>query len=392
MILQPDAIAAIANVAAASRQKATVAISQLVARNTFPMLDGDTATFFFWDGRPTDSVHLINWVFGLESRLPMQRIPGTHAFWLQVELPHGARVEYKLEVERGGRRAWIRDPLNERRAFDPFGSNSVCPMPGYIEPAWTEPEPGCRPGTLETFTLQSATWGDERTITVYLPNEHKPTRKYPLLICHDGSDYLEFANMKVVLDNLIGRHEVKPLIVAFVDGGRRNEEYGANPRHPNFVVDEVLPALEQRYSIISDPHERGIMGASFGGVASLWTAWNRPGTFGRILLQSGSFVFTDVGHHDRGPLWDPVVNFVNAFRLDIDRPVRGIAHPRVFMSCGVFESLITYNRSLAPALRKAGVPVRFVEAQDGHNWICWRDRLRDALTWLFPGHLWMYYE
>jgi enterochelin esterase family protein len=62
------------------------------------------------------------------------------------------------------------------------------------------------------------------------------------------------------------------------------------------------------------------------------------------------------------------------------------------MSCGVFESLIHYNRTLAPGLVRAGVPVRFIEAQDGHNWICWRDRLRDALTWLFPGHLWMVYE
>ena len=76
------------------------------------------------------------------------------------------------------------------------------------------------------------------------------------------------------------------------------------------------------------------MGASFGGVASLWTAWNHPGVFGKLLLQSGSFVFTDVGHHGRGPLWDPVVGFINDFRLD---PARIDA--QVFASCGTFESL-----------------------------------------------------
>ena len=31
--------------------------------------------------------------------------------------------------------------------------------------------------------------------------------------------------------------------------------------------------------------------------------------------------------------------------------------------------------------------VRFVEARDGHNWENWRDRLREGLSWLFPGPL-----
>lgn len=392
MIALPDVIAELSQACLRNPKAAGGLLSRFVESHTFPILDGDSATFFFWDGNPTDSVHLINWVFGLESRLPMLKVPGTDAFWLQVELPHRARVEYKLELQRRGRRAWIRDPLNPNQAFDPFGSNSVCPMPGYHEPAWIHPQAECRPGTLESFTIDSAVWGDQRKVTVYLPNEHKPTRKYPLLVCHDGTDYLRFAGIKVVLDNLIGRQEVKPLIVAFVDGGDRNPEYGAHPDHPAFIVDEVLPALDARYGLRTDPEDRGIMGASFGGVASLWTAWNRPGTFGRLLLQSGSFAFTDVGSHGRGPLWDPVVEFINAFRKDITRPVEGVAEPRIFMSCGVFESLIHYNRTLAPGLRRAGVPVRFIEAQDGHNWICWRDRLRDALTWLFPGHLWMVYE
>jgi enterochelin esterase family protein len=62
------------------------------------------------------------------------------------------------------------------------------------------------------------------------------------------------------------------------------------------------------------------------------------------------------------------------------------------MSCGTFESLIYYNRSLIPLLRRAGLTVRFQESHDGHNWIAWRDHLRSGLTWTFPGRLWMYYE
>jgi enterochelin esterase-like enzyme len=129
------------------------------------------------------------------------------------------------------------------------------------------------------------------------------------------------------------------------------------------------------------------MGASFGGVASLHAAWRRPGHFGKLLLQSGSFAFTDIGEHGRGPLFDPVVRFVNEFR---ESP--GPREEQIFLSCGVYESLIHYNRAMLPLLAEAGADVRLIEAQDGHNWENWRDRLRDGLTWLFPGPLWMVYE
>ena len=129
------------------------------------------------------------------------------------------------------------------------------------------------------------------------------------------------------------------------------------------------------------------MGASFGAVSSLYTAYSYPGVFGQILLESGSFVFTDIGQHDRGELWDPIVDFVAELR---DNP--GRLNARLYMSCGVFESLIYYNRSLQPLLQAAGLDLRYEEAQDGHNWINWRDRLRSGLSWLFPGHLWMMYE
>ena len=61
------------------------------------------------------------------------------------------------------------------------------------------------------------------------------------------------------------------------------------------------------------------MGASFGAVAALSTAWRYPGFYGRLLLQSGSFAFTDIGDRNhRGPLFDPVVEFVNRFRAEPD--------------------------------------------------------------------------
>ena len=128
------------------------------------------------------------------------------------------------------------------------------------------------------------------------------------------------------------------------------------------------------------------MGASFGGVASLSTAWHYPDVFDSMLVQSGSFAFTDIGDHLRSPAFDPVVEFMNRFRKDPGTPVE-----QIFVSCGVYESLIYENRSLVPFLRSHGIEIKFEEAYDGHNWENWRNRLRTGLTWLFPGPLWVTY-
>jgi enterochelin esterase-like enzyme len=370
----------------ADRSRTDAELDAFLAGHSFPWAEGDTALFFH--RAVADAVYLVHWVFGLESRQPFLRLEGTDAWYLMVELPIRARVEYKLEVVRDGRSSWIRDPLNTRQAFDPYGSNSVCAMPGYEEPRWVTPEQGVRKGRVVGFPLQSAVYGGTREIQVYLPSEYKPHKKYPLLVCHDGRDYMRFAAIQTVLDNLIGRHEVAPILVAFTNGHDRNREYGADPRQPEFVVREVLPAVRERFGVSEDPEDLGLMGASFGGVTSLFTAWTHPGVFRRLLLQSGSFVFTDIGHHGRSALFDPVVKFVNEVRA---APAR-LEVDRVFLSCGQFESLIWFNRSLHPLLKEVGIDTRYVEAPDGHNWIGWRDRLRDGLTYLYPGRLWMYYE
>ena len=204
---------------------------------------------------------------------------------------------------------------------------------------------------------------------------------------HDGRDFLRFAQLKTVLDNLIDRLEIAPMIVALTQSRDRLNEYAGDPAHAAFLSEELLPLLKTRFPLLDDPAARGLMGASFGGVASLYTAWRYPGLYGCLLLQSGSFAFTDIGHHRRGPVFDPVVRFINAFRENPGRPAQ-----RLFVSCGTYESLIYENRSMVPLLQEHGMEVRYVEARDGHNWENWRDRLRDGLSWLFPGPLWMVYE
>lgn len=360
-------------------------IDDFLAKHTFPIIEGLSATFVYRG--QADAVYLRHFVYGLASEQPLQRIAGTDLWFRVIDLPRRSRFEYKLDVVRGGQGKWIRDPLNPKLAHDPFGANSVCQGAGYEVPDWIEPDTDAREGQLLDTVLPRTPWKDSRPLTIYLPARFRETRRYPLLVVHDGGDYLKYARLKVVLDNLIHRQEVAPVIVALTHPRDRLSEYPNDVRHAAYIVEHVLPFVERRFPLYGTPQTRTLMGASFGGVASLSTAWRHPGVFGNLLLQSGSFAFTDIGEHHRGPAFDRVVSFVNAFRENPGKPA-----DKVYLSCGTYESLIYENRSMVPFMQGMGLEVRYEEARDGHNWENWRDRLQSGLSWLFPGPLWMVYE
>jgi enterochelin esterase family protein len=360
-------------------------IDRFIAESEFPLVNGKDVTFVFRG--EAEAVNLRCWVSGLDTAQPLQPLADTDLWAATIEWPRGSRVEYKLEVIRDGHSELVVDPLNPVLAHDPFGANSVCQAFGYKRPVWTLPDEDARTGSVETQQIDSRSFGDTRAFQVYVPARFRHNRRYPLLVVHDGIDYLSYANLKTVLDNLTHNLEIPPMIVALIQSPDRLVEYAGDDRHAAFLAEELLPFMADRYPLRDEPQARGIVGASFGGVAALHAAWRYPKLYGNLLLQSGSFAFSDIGRHARGPEFNPVVEFMNDFRQQPGRPAN-----KIYMSCGIYESLIYENRSLVPRLQEQGIEVRFEEARDAHNWENWRDRLRNGLSWLFPGPVWMVYE
>jgi len=362
------------------------AVDRFLARHPVPIVEGARCTFLYRG--EADEVHLVHRVLGLPERVPLRRLRGTDLWSVVLELPAGSRVEYQLEVRRGEHTERFNDPRNPHRSHSPVGSSSVVFATGYVDPEWARPDPETRPGELVETTVPSRALRRDARVTLYLPARYRRTTAYPLLIVHDGGDYLQYAAAKTVLDNLVHRLEVAELVAAFLHPGDRLVEYADSTAHARFVTGELLPHLERRLRLAGKPGGRCLMGASFGAVAALSTAYRHRDTYGALLLQSGSFVFTDIGtDHGGGPVFDPVVRFTNRYRAQ----PRAVAD-RVFVSCGVYEPLIVRNRSMVPVFSGTGMRVRYVESRDGHSWENWRDRLRDGLTWVFPGPQKLVYE
>ncbi len=363
-----------------------VAVDKFLAEHAVPIIEGRRCTFLYRG--EADEVWLVQQVLGLPGRLPMRRIHGSDLWSVVIELPEGSRINYQIETRRGEHHERFNDPLNPHVSHSPLGSSSVCFGHGYVTPDWTQHDPEARPGELRDLVVGSRALGRDAHVTLYLPARFRRTASYPLLVVHDGADFLQYAAAKTVLDNLIHRLDVADLVVAFTDPGERLVEYANSPAHARFLTNELVPKLEAELPLIGQPSGRCLLGSSFGAVASLSTAYRSPKTYGSMVLMSGSFVFTDIGEdHGGGPVFDPVVKFVNRYR---ERPRK--VTDRMFLSCGIYEPLIVPNRAMVTTFESTGTQVRYVEARDGHNWENWRDRLRDALSWVFPGPQKLVYE
>jgi enterochelin esterase family protein len=375
---QRDAAAAVAHPALAvllsGAPPAPEAIAEHLDRVETPLLEPGAASFV-WHG-PADRVELVRWMGAGVDRAPFRRVPGTDLWLLRLAVADGGRFEYKLAVSRDGHEVWHLDPRNPHRASDPFGENSVCLTLGYERPAWSLPR-GAPAGRIERLDVPSAAFGETRAESLYLPPGHDPSRPHPLVVIHDGADFMTYADLAVSLDNLIDAGDIPPVVAALIQTRDRMGEYPRGRRHARYVVEELLPEISRRHSIAAAPGDRVLLGASLGAVASLSTAFRHPGVFGGMVLKSGSFILDPEALEERhGPVFHRVARLVRALHRAPNPP-----RMRAFVSTGELEGLANENRALADFLRSRDVEVLFKSAWDGHHWHNWRDQLRDGLMW-----------
>jgi enterochelin esterase-like enzyme len=355
------------------------AIDHLLSSNRVPLVEGIACTFLFRGH--ADAVAVEHGVVGLAQPLPMRRLGRSDLWFVTVELPPGSRVEYRILLRRGDHQESILDPLNHRVATGPASEMSVLEAEGYKTPWWTMHNPTSVPGELTEFTMHSRALRRDAHLTLYAPARMREHDRLPLMVIHDGGDFLNHAALGTVLDNLMDRRLMSDCFVALTHPGDRLKEYGASAAHSRFLTAELVPELEKRLPLRAEPAGRVLAGASFGGIAAMTAAARAPGFYGGLLLQSASFLWSTVGRqHQGGPVFDPVVRMVNDLRVNPTPIVE-----RIFLSYGAFEHSAQRNLAMVATLRSLADDVKVAESLDGHTWTGWRDRMLDALTWMFPG-------
>jgi enterochelin esterase-like enzyme len=331
-----------------------------------PMIDGPAVSFVYHD--PLARHVAVTGEFNQWDRTGqlarMEQIDDSGIFHYTLNLSEPARLEYKYIVDG----EWKPDPLCHNVVDNGLGGqNSYFVVGEFHDPPeleWVESIPH---GHVEEFEFESRRLGNQRAVHVYLPPGYEESdAAMPVLYVHDGGEYLSRALLPVVLDNLINTAEVASLIAVMVDPVNRMTEYRMNEAYADFVVSELVPHIDGRFRTLSSSTGRGVMGASLGGLISVYLALTRPDLFSRIASQSGAFLLAEEA--------------ILALARDAQ------AAQSFYFDVGKYEQrFIPAHLRLVEQLKARDCRCFFQELAGGHNWTSWRAHLKDLLAFLWPG-------
>ena len=169
-------------------------------------------------------------------------------------------------------------------------------------------------GELRLHEFKSGMFRNSRWLRVWVPpgydhpeNQH---RQYPVFYLNDGQNLFEASTsftgvhwqIGETANRLIAEGAVPPMFFVGIDNAQkeRMKEYlpyrAFNPpimrpqgkRYPDFLLNEVMPFIQEHYRIAQGAENTGLGGSSLGGLISLFTVLDRPGIFGKLLLESPS--------------------------------------------------------------------------------------------------------
>jgi enterochelin esterase family protein len=209
----------------------------------------------------------------------------------------------------------------------------------------------------------------ERDVYLYKP---PVSEAVPLLIVYDGYEYLHRGKLATIVDNLIADGRIRPIAMAFLQNGknRRYVEYLCSDATILWLAQEVLPLAREHLRLLDiteHPGAYGVLGASAGGLMSMYTGLRMPETFSRVLCQSG--VFSLDGRD---------LTVVDLVRY---RHGRGI---KIWMDVGRLEELLEDNRRMVALLKEKKYNVTYREFSASHNYTAWRDDVWRGLEEMFP--------
>lgn len=232
----------------------------------------------------------------------------------------------------------------------------------------------------------------DRELTLYLPpSYHHSDRCYPVAYVQDGGD--SFMDCLNYLEHLFKDGRLGELILVGIATENRNDEYtpwpaksllegrppfgGRGREYVDEVADRIKPYIDERYRTLPEAEHTGIIGASFGGLISMFAGYWRPDTFGRIGMLSAS-------------LWyEGVMEFIRGH----EKLPPGL---RVYMSVGQYEG--AYKQGIQQFMTpsnleayriwtgKEGADSRVklhVDSDGTHDPIFMSRRFPDAVSWLF---------
>lgn len=243
------------------------------------------------------------------------------------------------------------------------------------------PRPEAPHGVVERFEYDSAVTGTRRVANVYLPPGYSSTRKYPVLyllhgIGGDETEWMRFASPNTLLDNLIADKKAVPMIVVMPNGrALADDRVGGNAFAPEKVegfarferdlLDHLIPAIQAKYSTLTDREHRALAGLSMGGGQTL--------NFGFGNLDT----FAWVGAFSSAPNTKPAAELIRD-ASDVKKKLK-----LIYLSCGNKDGLINISQGVHSYLKSQGIAHVWNVDDHGHDAATWGSNLYHFVQRLF---------
>lgn len=162
---------------------------------------------------------------------------------------------------------------------------------------------------IDSEALRGNALGDPhvRPLWVYTPPgyDDEAERRYPTVYMIQGlTGQLDMwtnrepfrRTFPELVDEMFSSEEHPPILVVFVDcwtslGGSQFLNSPATGRYQDFLCDEVVPFVDDRYRTKPERAYRGIQGKSSGGYGALVTPMKRPDVFSALASHAGDSLF-----------------------------------------------------------------------------------------------------
>jgi enterochelin esterase-like enzyme len=227
-------------------------------------------------------------------------------------------------------------------------------------------------GTIsDDIRISSDVLGYDLQYRVYLPENYDSKTRLPVLYLTDGPGYISQGRMPTMLDELISKGEIVPIVAVFVDArdpdnpgtNRRNSQFLCNMNYLEFFKTELIPQIEQHHPVSASREDRAIMGLSFGGTNAACFGLYGYDTFSSLGIQS--------------PANHPVPTLLQDYE---DSPALPL---RIFLSTGQPDDNTRANRRFRSVLQDKGYEMEYIEVREGHNWKNWQPLLDDVLLYFY---------
>lgn len=350
-------------------------------KGNFPLFENDTTVVFFYYGEKDSAGIIGDMTYWAESKR-MVRIEKTNLYYYKDNYESNARLEYWLTFGKGNYPSI--DSLNQYKVLNGFGEISELAMPAYQRSEYFNDfihGEKYSSDLLKHHNVPSEYLNYNHDIHVYLPPNYSVDKKYPVIYLNDGYDYVEFAATPYVLDSMIEKNKIEPIIAVFITPPNRLEpkvpnrmtEYGMNDDYVRFLTEELVPFIDENYFTLRDKRSRLIAGSSYGGLISFYIGFSRPDVFGNVYSQSGYHSFKK----------NRMIELVK------ENAAKDI---KVYLDVGTYEKIVgadllpeeernftQCNRDMKEVLSPKGYDFVYKEYPEGHTWGNWRRHLIDAL-------------